>query len=88
LGPLSALVDDSAGKAKQVILKIHQQVQCNRVRDRYEEEDCAHTCALGRAQADAVPSYANGMKGVICDYKRKQIKRKYAKIAYMLAVIS
>jgi hypothetical protein len=42
----------------------------------------AHTCASQRAQADAVASYANGMKGVTCDYKSKQIKSKYSKIGY------
>jgi hypothetical protein len=54
---------------------------CNRVRDRYEE-GCAHSCALRRVQADAVASYANGINGETCDYKRKQIKSKYSNKAY------
>jgi hypothetical protein len=54
---------------------------CTRVRDRYEE-GCAHSRASWRAQADAVASYANGMKGVTCDYKRERIKSKYSKKAY------
>jgi hypothetical protein len=55
---------------------------CNRVRDRYEDEVAAHSCASPCAPADAVASYANGMKGVTCDYKRKRIKSKYSKKAY------
>jgi hypothetical protein len=56
-------------------------IRCNRVRDRYEEGR-AHYCALLRPQADAVASYANGIKGVTCDYKRERIKSKYSKKAY------
>jgi hypothetical protein len=54
---------------------------CNRVCDRYEK-GCAHSCALRRAQADAVTSYANGINRVTCDYKYKRIKSKYSKKAY------
>jgi hypothetical protein len=54
---------------------------CNRVRDRYED-GCAHSCPSRRAQADAVASYANVMKGVTSDYKRKRIKSKYSKKVY------
>jgi hypothetical protein len=54
---------------------------CNRVHDRYEE-GCTHSCASRRAQADAVASYANGMKEVTCDYKCERIKSKYSKKEY------
>jgi hypothetical protein len=46
------------------------------------DEGCAHSCASRRAQADMVASYANGINGVTCDYKREQIKSKYSKKAY------
>jgi hypothetical protein len=61
--------------------ELGQEGMCNRVRDRYEE-GCAHSCALRRAQAEAVASYASGINGVTCDYKRKQIKSKYSKKVY------
>jgi hypothetical protein len=54
---------------------------CNRVRDRYEE-GCTHSCASRCGQANAVTSYANGMKEVTCDYKRERIKSKYSKKVY------
>jgi hypothetical protein len=57
-----------------------QEGMCNRVRDRYEE-GCAHSCTSRRSQADIVASYANGINGVTCDYKRKQIKSKFSKKA-------
>jgi hypothetical protein len=40
--------------------------RCNRVRDRYEDK-VAHTLAMRAAQAKAVASYANSVKGVTCD---------------------
>jgi hypothetical protein len=61
--------------------ELGQEGMCNKVRDRYEE-GCAHSCASQRARADAVASYANGIKGVTCDYKSKRIKSKYSKKAY------
>jgi hypothetical protein len=61
--------------------ELGQEGMCNRVRDRYEE-GCAHSCASRSAQANAVASYANNVKGVTCDYKRERIKSKYSKQAY------
>jgi hypothetical protein len=61
--------------------ELGQEGMFNRVRDRYEKS-CAHSCASRPAQANAVASYANGMKGVTCDYKRKRIKSKYTKKVY------
>jgi hypothetical protein len=41
--------------------------ECNRVRDRCKE-GCTYPCASRQCtQADAIGSYANGMKGVTCD---------------------